>query len=77
MAAACTFLCLREPGEPMIVLRRRCRRGRDDENAVEGATNLGLQGTAARAKAVDERGITGTRGRSDGRGHRCALPRVL
>lgn len=47
MAAACASSCLREPGEPMIVLRR-CRRGRDDEDAVEGTRNLGLQGRAAR-----------------------------
>jgi len=53
VAAACNSSCLREPGEPMIVLRR-CRRGRDDEDVVEGgARNLGLQGRlAARAKAV-------------------------
>lgn len=57
VAAACTSLCLREPGEPMIVLHRR--RGRDDENSVEGdARNLGLQGTVARPKAV-ERGVAG------------------
>lgn len=64
--------CLREPGEPMIVLHRY-RRGRDDEEGRRGEggwrgrgarSNLGLQGTAACAKAVGLRGDIRGGGRS-------------
>lgn len=58
MAAACTSSCLREPGEPMIVLRRR---GRDDEDVVEGGgAQPGVaRKAAARAKAVGEGDVGG------------------
>jgi hypothetical protein len=52
VAAACASSCLREPGEPMIVLRR-CRRGRDDEDAMEGDAQPGVA-RKSRAKVAGE-----------------------
>lgn len=68
MAAACTSSCLREPGEPMIVLLHRCRRGRDDEDVVEGGYWGCKELPRARrpsAKGTSARG--GARGRGGGR----------
>lgn len=55
MAAACASSCLRETGEPMIVLQ--CRRGRDDEYRGGGT---GLEGRETRETGKKREEVTAT-----------------
>lgn len=61
MAAACASSCLRETGEPMIVLR--CRRGRDDEYRGGGRVGKeerpGRQGKRGRRSPLPTRVLQG------------------
>ena len=61
MAAACASSCLRETGEPMIVLR--CRRGRDDECRGGGRVGKeqrpGRQGKRGRRSPLPTRVLQG------------------
>lgn len=61
MAAACASSCLRETGEPMIVLR--CRRGRDDEYCGGGQgwkeERPGRQGKRGRRSPLPARVLQG------------------